>query len=226
MNRHSVLGAAVTAAALLAAPATASAVTGSVDQPCFSTIPGRGSEPLVVHLSGGTPNGSYVLTAKAAKGTGTAGSTSGTFDATGAATATITSLSVPGGSSKPSAGRAVDLVVKDIGAGGAETPVASAKITNLTMDVVSNTRRVRAVREIRVSGTPFAGQTLYAFIVKGSSSKVLKRIALGKTNACGYVTRKAIVAPPSGSRGSYRLYVNPGITLKKSKAIYFGFTIS
>jgi hypothetical protein len=54
---------------------------------------------------------------------------------------------------------------------------------------------------------------------------VLRRIPLGTANACGFATRKAIVAPGSYRPGTYRLYVNAGRSLDKAKAIHSSFRI-
>lgn len=214
------------AAALLVAPATASAVTGTISKTCYMHVPTRGSEPVVVALSGGTPNAGYVLAATIpGKGLGSAGSTSGDFDATGNATAVIKDVSMPGGSINPSKGRKIDLSVKDYGAGAVETPLGSTLVTTLSLNVSTKPRNIRRRRLVSVSGTPFAGQALSAFVVKGSSTKVLRRIPLGKANACGYVSRKAIVAPRTFKIGSYRLYVNAGRKLVKKRAIYSTFSI-
>jgi hypothetical protein len=214
------------AALLLAVPASASAVTATLNQSCYMRVPTRGSEPVVIALSGGTPNANYLVAATIpGKGIGSAGSVSGTFDATGSATATITDISMPGGSITPSKGRKVDLSIKDYGAGAVETPIGSTLVTTLSMDIATKPKNIRLRREVSVSGTPFANQALSAFVVKGSSSKVLRRIPLGKANGCGYVSKKAIVAPKTYKIGSYRLYVNAGKTLTKTKAIYSTFSI-
>lgn len=230
MIRSSLLGVLTTGAALIALPTTAdAAVTGVVSKKCHSHIPAGNSEPVVVTLSGGTPNAGFVLAATVpGRGTGSAGSTSGTFDATGSAVATITSVSLPGGSINPSKGRKIDLSVKDFGAApdGLETQLGSTLVTNLTMAVDSGPRSARAKRLVSVSGTPFANQALSAFITKTNSTRVLKRIPLGRANVCGYADALAVVAPPSRAPGKYRLYVNAGTRLVKSKALYYTFSIT
>lgn len=231
MTRSTVLGVLTTGAALIALPtaSAAAAVTGVVSKKCYSHIPAGDSEPVVVSLSGGTPNAGFVLAATVpGKGTGSAGSTSGTFDATGSAVATIRSVSLPGGGITPSKGRRIDLSVKDFGAApdGLETRLGSTLVTNLTMAVDSGPRSAKAKRLVSVSGTPFANKALSAFITKANSTRVLKRIPLGRANACGYADALAIVAPPSRAPGSYRLYVNAGTTLRKSKALYYTFSIT
>jgi hypothetical protein len=55
---------------------------------------------------------------------------------------------------------------------------------------------------------------------------VLRRISLGTANVCGFVTRKAVVAPRSFRNGTYRLYVNAGSTLNKPASLAYSFRIS
>lgn len=214
------------AGAVLLTPGSALAVTGSATQPCYSHIPTKGSEPLTIALTGGTPNGRYQVAATIpGKGTGSAGSNTGTFDATGNATATIENVSVPGGTINPTAGRQVQLTVQDFTAGTGEVAIGTTKITNLTVDVANTPRSPRAHRKVSVSGTPFANKTIYGFVTKPGSSTVLRKIPLGRGNACGYVSASRVVAPRTYRKGTYRLYINAGPTLKKSAALIFGFRI-
>jgi hypothetical protein len=225
-RRSTLLAGATAAAALLAAPGSALAVTGAISKPCFSHIPTKGSEPVTVALSGGTPNARFLMAATVpGRGTGSAGSISGNFDAVGNATASINNVVPPGGTINPTAGRKIQLSVQDYGAGGTEVPLGTTRITNLTMDVSSSPRSPRAHRLVTVSGTPFANQTLYGFVTKPGSSRVLRRIPLGRSNVCGYVSARRVVAPKTYRRGSYRFYINAGSTLHKTKALSFGFRI-
>lgn len=226
-RRRTLLAGAAVAVAGLAAPGTALAVTGTVAKPCFSHIPTKGSEPLVVALTGGTPGADYILAASVpgGPGTGSAGSTTGTFDGAGNATAQIENVYPPGGTINPTAGRKVDLTVQDYGAGGQEVPIGSALITNLTMSISSTPRSPRAHRKVAVSGTPFANQTLYGFVTKPGSSVVLRKVPLGHANACGYVSASRVIAPRTYRKGSYKFYVNAGPKLQKSKALAFSFRI-
>lgn len=227
-RRTSLIGAAAVAAAALAFPSAAMAVTGTISAPCYSHIVGSGTQPLIVGLTGGTPGAGFVMAATApGKGLGSQGSTSGNFDAAGNALATITSIFPPSGSIDPLKGDAIAITIKDFGI----TPtvdqlLGQTLITNLDLDVSTTPRSPRAKRSVRVSGTPFAGRRLYGFIVKGTSRKILKRFAIGTGNVCGYASTKAIVAPKSFRRGTYRLYVNAGTKLDKPNAIRSGFTIS
>ena len=64
---------------------------------------------------------------------------------------------------------------------------------------------------MRVSaGRAFARKTLYGFVTKPGSGKVLRRVKLGKANVCGYVKTKEVVAPRGSGGGNYVLYVNAG----------------
>jgi hypothetical protein len=227
-RRTSLLGAAAGAAVLLAIPATASAVTGTISQPCYSHIPLKGSDPVVVALTGGTPGANYLVYATVpGKGSGSAGSVSGTFDEAGNATASITDVFPPGGSIDPIKGRAITLAVKDYGVAGdaVETPLGQTLITNIALDVKTKPRNPRSARKVTVSGTPFAGQPVYGFITKGSSNRVLRRFSLGTGDVCGYTSKKAVVAPTNYAAGTYKLYVNAGAKLNKSAAIQSGFRI-
>jgi hypothetical protein len=217
---------AAAAIALLATPGSALALAGAATKPCISRIPGKGGEPLVIALSGGTPNGRYQVAATIpGKGLGSAGSAVGSFDATGSATAQIENPSLPGGTINATAGRKLDLTVQDFTAGTGEVAIGSVRITNLTVSVASQPRSPRAKRVVSVSGTPFANQTMYGFVTKPGSSVVLRRIPLGRSNVCGYVSARRVVGPKTFRNGSYRLYVNAGSTLKKSRALAFGFRI-
>lgn len=233
-RRTPCLGVIAGAAVLLAAPAGASAVTGTISKPCYSHLVARGTEPIVITLAGGTPGAPFVVAATPpGKALGSAGSASGDFDVAGNAITQITGVFPPSGSINPIRGEQLVVSVKDFGATAVDTgamavdtPIGTTLITNLTMDVSSTPRSPRAHRKITVSGTPFAGQALYGFVVHGTSSKVLRRISLGTADVCGYVAGTGIVAPKSYKTGSYRLYVNVGPTLNKSMALFSSFRIS
>jgi hypothetical protein len=223
--------AAVLAAAALSlstAPAASAAITGSVAKPCYVHVPTRGSEPIVVTLAGGTPGAHFIVNATArGKTLGSAGVADGDFDATGNGTARLTDDLPPSGSIGPVKGESLVISARDFGAGAAsiETPIAQTLITNLAMDVSARPRNPRKARAITVSGTLFAGQQLFGFIVKGSNPKVLRRLALGTADGCGYLKSKGVVAPRSFRHGSYRFYVNAGPKLNKALAIGSGFSI-
>src|SRR5688500_1198199 len=100
MIRPSRLAPLAVAAASLCLPATAlAAPTVTLDQACYAHLPAGGSEPIVATISGGTPGGEFALTARGRNG-GTAGSTTGTFDAAGNALAGIENVAPPSGTSK------------------------------------------------------------------------------------------------------------------------------
>lgn len=230
-HRTASLGVLAAAALSLAAPAAASAVTGTVGKPCYSHVPlaktDVSTEPIVVTLTGGTPGANFLISAAApGKASGSSGSASGTFDAAGNGTAAIAEVFPPSGSIGPLKGDALVISAQDFGAGAVETPIGTTRITNLSMDIASTPRSPRKARKITVSGTPYAGQVMYAFVVKGTSRTVLRRFRLGTADGCGYLAGKGIVAPKSFKRGSYRLYVNPGPTLKKDFALAFSFKIT
>ena len=225
------LPAALAAAAisLAAVPAVgAAAPAATLDRPCYAHVPTQGSQPIVATLTGGTPGAGFVFAATGpGKPTGSAGSVSGTFDAAGNATAQIENVAPPSGTIEPTQGQRVFLSVTDSGAGNAVTPVGSVLVTNIAITVAATPRNPHSRRLVRVSGgSVFAGQSLYGFVVKPGSSHVLRRVRLGKANACGYVSARAVVAPGSYRSGSYRLYVNAGRSLRKSRAIGYAFRIS
>jgi hypothetical protein len=220
--------AAVPAVALLglvAVPAASSAATITPSAPCYSTLFQNSKlsyQPMTGTITGGTPGGRFQIFGVGGK----ASDMVGNFDAAGNAAYTITSYSNPG--INPSAGRSVELQVTEFLPGGSQvTGAASVKVSTISADVESRPSNPRRARVVRASGTPFANQKLYGFVVRGkSSSRVLKRISLGTANVCGYVRTKAVVAPNNYRTGSYRLYINAGKSLKKSKAIAYSFSIT
>jgi hypothetical protein len=214
------------AALSLATTGTAfAAPTVTVDQTCYAHLPGRGSEPILATITGGTPGADFALTARG-KGGGTAGSTSGTFDGAGNAQARIDGVTPPSGTSQPTKGQELQLSIQDFGAGGTDTPVAKTLITNISMQVAAKPRNPKLRRKIRVSaGRTFAGETLYGFVTKPGSGRVLRRIRLGKANVCGFASTRAVVAPRGSGAGDFVLYVNAGRRLNKERAIGFRFRI-
>lgn len=227
MSIRSIAAGALATAGLLVAVPAASAATATLNQACYTHIPTRGSDPIVATLTGGTPGANFIFSATVpGMGTGSAGFATGTFDAAGNATSQITNVSPPSGTIGPTKGQVVNLTVQDFGAGGAEQPVGQATITNLAMSISGTPRSPRAHRRVSVSGTPFANQRMYGFVVKGTSRHILRRVYLGKANACGFVTSREIVAPRSFRPGSYRFYINAGPTLNKPRAIGNRFSIT
>ena len=218
------LAATVPLAVSLSIAGTASAAPAvTLDQTCYAHLPGRGSEPIVASITGGTPGAEFVLTARG-KGGGTAGSTSGTFDAAGNAVARIDGVTPPSGTTQPTKGQELQLFIQE--AGGAETPVAETLITNIALQIAAKPRNPRLRRKIRVSaGRAFARRTLYGFVTKPGSGRVLRRIRLGRANVCGYAAARAVVAPRGRGTGSYVLFVNAGPRLDKDRAVGFPFRI-
>ena len=216
---------AATASSLLIAGSASAAPVVTLDQACYAHLPGRGSEPITANITGGTPGAEFVLTARGKDG-GTAGSTSGTFDAAGNAFAQLDGVSPPSGTTKPTKGQTLQLSIQDFGAGGADTPVATALITNIAMQVAAKPRNPRLRRTIRVSaGRAFARKKLFGFVTKPGSGRVLRRIKLGRANVCGFASTRAVVAPRGQGSGSFRLYVNAGRRLDKPRAVAFSFRI-
>lgn len=215
------------AAAAAAAPSLASAApVVTLDKPCYSKVPLGDSEPVVANITGGTPGGRFQLIFTVpGKGSGSAGSEVGTFDAAGNAVVTYTTIRPPRSTLDASKGQTLNVSVTDFAAQLNEVPQGSFKVTTLAMDVDSKPSNPRRKRAVHVSGTPFANQTVYGFITKPNSSKVLKKFRIGKTNECGYAERRAVVAPTRFRYGSYRLWINAGSSLKKSQAIGSTFRI-
>lgn len=212
--------------ALAAVPAIADAATVTLDKPCYGHVPTGGSEPIVATITGGTANGRFQLIFTVpGKASGTAGSQSGNFDAAGNAVVTYQGIYPPHTTIAPSKGQTVNVSITDYAAGGVEQPAGSFKVTTVAMDVSTKPRNPRSKRAVRVSGTPFAGQVLYGFITKPSSSRVLHKFRIGKANECGYAARRAVVAPRSYRTGTYRLWINAGNRLHKDKALGGSFRI-
>jgi hypothetical protein len=226
-HRTWALSAVVAAAVALIAPAAASAVTGSVNQACYTHLPTKGSQPVVITLTGGTPGAGYVVAATVpGKALGTAGSADGDFDASGNATTEITDVSPPSGTINPTKGQPIDISAQDFGVDGSPpVPIGRVLVTNLAMTIASKPSSPHARRAIKVSGAPFAHRRVYGFITKNHGSHVLKRISLGRGNVCGFASTKAVVAPPDFREGTYRLYVNAGKKLNKRESLFTAFRI-
>jgi hypothetical protein len=221
------LSAVVAAAVALIAPAAASAVTGTLNQACYTHVPTRGSQPIVITLTGGTPGAGYVVAATVpGKDLGTAGSADGNFDAAGNATTEITDVSPPSGTIDPTKGQPVDISVQDFGVvGSPSVPIGRVLVTNLALSVSSKPSSPHARRAVRVSGAPFAHRSVYGFITKSHGSRVLKRFRVGRGNVCGFAGTKAVVAPSDFRVGTYRLYLNAGKKLDKRNALFTSFQI-
>jgi hypothetical protein len=215
-------------AALLAVPASASALSVTLDRPCYTNVPSKGSQPIVGTITGGTPGAAFLFNATIpGQSAGSAGSVSGTFDAAGNATASITNFVPPSGSIDPVRGESVDLSVADYGTGPtpADVPVGKALITNLAIAVGSKPSNPRKARHIAVSGGSFAGKALYGFITRAGSRHVLRSFRVGRGNVCGYAAMRHVVAPTTYRSGHYRLYVNAGRKLRPRLAVVYAFRI-
>lgn len=216
---------ATAAVSLATAGAASAAPTVTLNQDCYAHLPGTGSEPIVATIAGGTPGADFALTARG-KGGGTAGTTSGTFDAAGNALARIDGVTPPSGTTQPTKGQVLEISIQDFGAGGAETPVATALVTTIALQVAAKPRNPRLPRRVRVSaGRAFARKTLYGFVTKPGSGRVLRRVRLGRANVCGYAATRAVVAPRGQAAGNFVLYVNAGPRLVKRRAVGFRFRI-
>jgi hypothetical protein len=195
---------------LAAAPALSSAATITPDRACYSNVPTQGSQPVNVGITGGNPNARFLVFGVGGK----AGSQTGTLDASGNASATITGSLSTGGIS-PSKGKTIQLAVNEypVGAPSGQTGAVNIKVTNAALDVNIKRRNPFARATWTVSGlTPLFGQgTLYASYTKGTKSrKVIKRIKLGTPkNACGYL-RVSKVPPPSKRTGTWTIWVHVG----------------
>jgi hypothetical protein len=229
LTRRTALLGALASTVVLAVPAAASATTITLDQACYSHVPIGDSQPVVVTLTGGTPGARFLLSAfRGGDVNRTADSTTGTFDAAGNATATLTNVHASESGIEPLKGEKVQFAVHDYGIpGSTDVPVAGeALLTNIALDVSVKPLSPSKPRRVTVSGSPLANQKLYGFIVKGKGTKVLRRISLGTSNVCGYATAKAVVAPTNLKSGTYTLYVNAGTKLDKAKAVSGSFRIT
>lgn len=216
-------------AVLLAVPANSLALGGATDRKCYTHYPpplGKStSDPINLSLNGGTPGANFQVTATVpGKGDGSAGSTTGTFDAQGNGVAQIEDVSPPGGSIDPLKGRKVQLSVKDFG-NNTTASLGTVRITNLALSVAAKPRRPERARTVRVSGTPFARKKLYGFVTSRRGKHVLRRFKIGRANRCGYAKTRAIVAPAPIRFGRFALYVNAGRKLARKRALPFAFRI-
>ncbi|MDX8153140.1 hypothetical protein SK069_16200 [Patulibacter brassicae] len=200
-------------AAATVVPTVASAATITPSKPCYVRVPTQASETMNFALSGGTPGGRWQVYGV----NGKAGSVTGSFDGAGNATASLVN-SFSTGSISPSAGRTIEIRVREFGPNGSlDTGSTKVKVTNLALDLANRPRGAYSKRVWRVSGlteTLTGSKTVYATWKKGS--KTVKRTRLGRANACGYVRVKKSAIPRSGGR-SFTLYVHAGSRLDTSK---------
>lgn len=210
---------------LAALPAVGTASTVAPAAPCVSSLFQNGTstrQPMTGTITGGVPGGLFTISGKG----GEASFFSGTFDAAGNAQYAITSYGTSG--IKPSKGRTVTLEVKEP-INGVSVVTGSAQIKKsliaLQYDITSP-KSLKARRSVKVSGTPFANANLYGFVVRKKGGKTVKRVSLGKSNACGYTSRKVAFFDTSRpGTGAYTLYVNASKKLDKNTAVSRGFTV-
>lgn len=200
-------------------PMAADAATITPLKPCYARVPTQGAEPLTFNLSGGNANTRFLLSGV----DGAASSVSGTFDAAGNAAAVIPDGFGSGPSIGPSKGRKITMQVQEfpVGAPSGVTGTTQVTVTNVAMDIKLKRRQPFSKATWTVSGlTPIVGPgTLYASYIRGTKgSKVVKRIKLGRPNACGYLRVKK-VAPPARQFRTWTIYVHVGKKLDKKKAI-------
>lgn len=220
-------GLALCISCLLGLPAGAAALTASISRPCYAHVPTRGSQPIIVTLAGGTPNADFIVSATApGESVGSAGFTSGTFDALGDGTAQILDVAPPSLTVGPTRGQRIALSVTDFGAGTTDVPIGHTLVTTFAMSISSHPRSPRARRRVTVSGTPFARRRLYGFVTNPRGTRVLRRFFLGIGDVCGFASTRAVVAPSDFHGGVYRLYVNAGARLDKRRALYLPFEIN
>ena len=222
MKKTWITGAAGTVlAAGIAFPAAAMAApTATGLKRCYTAFPPHGVPGIPVGVTGGTPGDNFQIDATApGKGAGSQGSVSGIFDASGNAAATLADVYPPGDPITPSPGRRVDLSLIDFGTSGTDTttPLGSVLITNLALDLGFLGVGGNRPRTLSVSGTPFAGRKLYAFIVH--NRRVVRRFSIGRGNVCGYARRRVTIVPPGTPTGRYTLYVNAGPKLDRKFAL-------
>jgi hypothetical protein len=213
---------AVAALGLAALPATGTAATITPSAPCVSSLFEGGKltyEPMVGKVVGCPPGGTFTISGR----DGEASFFTGTYGPDGSADYAITSYGTKG--IKPSAGQSLTLEVKEpINGVPTLTGEVGIKKTNIAIDFdITSPRNLAKSRRVKVSGTPFANQRLYGFLIKGTkvkkSSKSIRRVSLGKANACGYVNRKAAFFRSSRpSDGKYSLVVQAGTKFDSSKA--------
>lgn len=220
----------VSTAAVLAAPATSHALSGTADKACYTHVPNSRAdtvtEPITVALTGGTPGGRYQIAASPAGGPlGGSGSVSGTFDAAGNGINQITNVFPPKTRIGPIKGQKIKLTATDFTAGVSDQPIGSVRITNLAVAASGKPDNPRKKRRVKVSGGAFAKKRVFGFVTNRSGKKVLDRFKLGKANGCGFTARKVVVAPSPFRFGTFRLYVNAGKKLKRKRALRTNFRI-
>jgi hypothetical protein len=216
------------AGGLLAIPAGAAAapVLSAPLAPCYTQIPPKGVPSIPVSISGGGAGDGFVLEFSDPKGgLGSLNSLGGTFDANGDASLTVTDTYGPTETIDPNPGQLVDVSVNETMPDGSQpdTPLGTTLFTNQALSLGFSYSSNDKPHPISVSGTQFANQSLYAFVVH--RSKVVARVSLGKGNVCGYATRKYSLISKHTPAGKYILYVNAGTKLNKTAALSQAYTV-
>jgi hypothetical protein len=204
--------------------------TLSTSQSCYTHVPlaktATKTQPIVVAVTGGTPGATFQVRAGRVAPDGGLGSATGTFDAAGNGQAAILDVFPPSGSISALKGDTIQLGVRDL-ATGADIAAGSTKVTNAAIDVARKPSNPYSKRTFRLSGlTPLYGSgTLYGSYVSGKNgSKVVKRVKLGRPNACGYLKTKRVLPPRRGPH-TWTLFVHKGKKLKKSRSLFYSFTV-
>jgi hypothetical protein len=214
----------------LIAPAVASAGTLTVSAPCFTHFPATSAmvktQPIGLTITGGTPGGDFQVSAGATTPDGSSGSTTGTFDASGNATAALTDVFPPGGSINPLKGRTLVLSVHDF---ITETDIATAttQITNAAVEVASTPSNPYRKRLMTISGlTPlFGAGTLYGSYTSGyTGHTAIKTVKLGTPNACGYLAVHRVLPPRHGVH-KWTLYVHVGKAFHRADSLVYKFQV-
>jgi hypothetical protein len=222
-------------AGLLAIPAGASAapVLAAPLAPCYTSVPPNGVPSIPVSLTGGTPGDLYQIVATyPGKGEGSAASVASQvgFDATGAGAGTLTDVYPDGDPIVPVVGRPVNLTVVDFNVGypdgQSESVLGTTLLTTTALNVSDKPTNPRKKRAVTVSGTQFANQKLYGFVVNKAGTKILRRFYIGQSNVCGYARTTAVVAPTKFAYGTYKLFVNAGPKLNKKASLSSAFSIT
>jgi hypothetical protein len=218
-----VTAAGAVAGGLLAIPAgaSASATLSTPLAPCYSAMPPKGVPSIPISLSGGGAGDAFQVNISDPKaGLGSLGFVAGTFDGSGDGSATLTDIYPPGNESiNPSPGLTADLSVTETMSDGSQpnTPLGTTLITNRALNLGFSFTSNDKAHEVSVSGTQFANQRLYGFVVH--NGKLVERVSLGKSNVCGFAERKLALISKHTRTGKYIFYVNSGTKLNKKAAI-------
>ena len=208
---------------LLAIPVGASAapVLSAPLAPCYTALPPKGVPSIPVSVSGGVAGDPLLIEISDPKGgLGSLGSEAGTFDSNGNGSATLTDIYPPDGESiNPSPGKVADVAVTETMSDGSQptTQLGTTLITNRALSLGFTYLGDNKAHDVSVSGTQFANQSLYGFVVH--NGKVVKRVSLGKANVCGYTQRDFVLVPKHTPTGKYIFYVNAGTKLDPKAAI-------